>query len=122
MKYNTADPILYPLLHQFALENKRNQTDAECFLWYHIKSSKLGKKFNRQHVIDKYIVDFVCLDAKLVIEVDGGYHSQDAQMVSDKERTEKLSKLGFRVIRFDNDRIIVDIDNVLKEIYRYLNG
>lgn len=118
--YNTADPIQYNLLHSFAVENKKHQTEAESFLWQHIKSNRLGKKFNRQHVIDKYIVDFVCLESKLVIEVDGGYHSQEEQIELDEQRTERLQELGFTVIRFDNDKIISDIVNVIQIICRYL--
>jgi len=118
--FNWADPGYYQLLHQFAIDNKKHQTEAESFLWEHIRGKKLGKKFNRQYIIDQYIVDFVCLDVKLVIEVDGGYHSEDLQQEYDALRTERLEALGFIVIRFDNDRIIAEIDKVIKDIIRFL--
>lgn len=118
--YVTADPALYSLLHEWARENKKHQTEAECVLWEHLRAKRLGKKFNRQHVIEQYIVDFVCLEEKLVIEVDGGYHSQPQQKVLDKQRSEHLEAMGFTVIRFDNDKIIEEIDKVLKEICRYI--
>lgn len=118
--YNTANPNLYSVLHEWAMENKKYQTDAERFLWEHIRGKRLGKKFNRQHVIDEFIVDFVCLEEMLVIEVDGGYHCQPQQEEYDNYRTERLNAMGFTVIRFDNDRIIDEIDKVIKVICRYI--
>lgn len=118
--YNTADPILYGLLHSYAVENKKYQTEAERFLWERIRSKRLGKKFNRQHIIDQYIVDFVCLESKLVIEVDGGYHSQDEQIIKDNKRSERLEQLGFTVIRFENDKIMDNIVEVILKICRYI--
>lgn len=119
-QYVTADPFLYSLLHEWANENKKHQTEAENVLWEHLRAKRLGKKFNRQHIIEQYIVDFVCLEEMLVIEVDGGYHSQPQQVLLDNQRTEHLAAMGFTVIRFDNDKIIEDIDKVLKEICRYI--
>lgn len=63
-----------------------------------------------------YIADFICIEAKLIIEVDGGYHSQWEQMEVDANRTHVLEQMGFRVIRFSNEEIIGDIDNVLDVI------
>ena len=120
MEYKTANPMLYPLLHEWAKENKKFQTEAECFLWERLKGKRLGKKFNRQHVIDGFIVDFVCLEAQLVIEVDGGYHCQPKQEQYDEQRTERLNEIGFTVIRFENDNIIKEIDKVIKKICRYI--
>ncbi|MCQ2256798.1 MAG: endonuclease domain-containing protein [Bacteroidaceae bacterium] len=62
----------------------------------------------------------MCLEEKLVIEVDGGYHSQPQQKMLDKQRSEHLEAMGFTVIRFDNDKIMEEIDKVLKEICRYI--
>lgn len=119
-QYVTADPSLYCLLHQWAKEHKKYQTETECLLWEHLRAKRLGKKFNRQHVIGQYIVDFVCLEEMLVIEVDGGYHSQSQQEMLDNQRSEYLTAMGFTVIRFDNDKIIDEIYKVLKEICRYI--
>ena len=119
--YNTADPVLYSMLHEWAKENRKYQkTEAERFLWDRLRGNRLGKKFNRQHVIGQYIVDFVCLEEKLVIEVDGGYHCQPEQELLDEKRTERLNDMGFTVIRFDNETIIEKIDDVIKVICRYI--
>ena len=114
--YNTADPVLYSMLHEWAKENRKYQTEAERFMWDRLRGNRLGKKFNRQHVIGQYIVDFVCLEEKLVIEVDGGYHCQPVQELLDEKRTERLNDMGFTVIRFDNETIIEKIDDVIKVI------
>ncbi len=118
-KYQYADPFLYELLHGFAQENKKYPTEAEALLWERIRSCRLGKQFNRQHIIGQYIVDFVCLEIKLVIEVDGGYHSEYTQIEKDENRTEELEKLGFVVLRFKNEDIIHRMDFVIKNIVKY---
>ena len=74
--YNTADPFYYGLLREYAAENRKFQTDAERMLWRCLSTNKLGIHFRRQHIIGCYIADFVCLRKRLIIEVDGGYHSQ----------------------------------------------
>jgi len=76
----------------------------------------LGVKFKRQHVIFDYIVDFVCLEKQLVIEVDGAYHNMEEQLEWDAYRTNDLEKVGFRVIRFNNELIINEINSVLETI------
>jgi len=119
--YNTADPILYTLLHEFAKENKKHQTEAESFLWQQIRASRLGVRFKRQHVIDRFIADFVCLEHKLIIEVDGGYHSMPEQVDADEARSEVLNHYGFRILRFKNEEIIGNIDVVLKSIKDHIN-
>ena len=114
--YQTADPTLYALLKDFAKENKEKATDAEIALWSHLRDEQTGYKFRRQHIIDKYIVDFVCLEKRLVIEVDGTYHSEIGQIEYDKDRTTRLNELGFNVIRFTNDEIITGIEESLLKI------
>ena len=119
--FELADPILYGLLRSFAQENRRNQTEAESFLWRQLKGNALGVKFKRQLIILNFIADFVCLEKSLIIEVDGGYHFRDRQMEWDAYRTEELEKLGFKVLRFRNENIILEIDQVLKIIQENLN-
>ena len=68
----------------------------------------LGYKFRRQHIIGDYIVDFVCLEKMLVIEIDGEYHNEWEQQINDEERTEWLHKRGFNVIRFTNAEVIAE--------------
>ena len=78
------------------------------------------KSFKRQHIIDKYIVDFVCLESMLIIEVDGGYHSEPEQMVNDVNRTKRLNQLGFKVLCFKNEEIQSNIDNVIEQVQEKL--
>ena len=85
-------------------------------LWRVLKGRRFSVKFNRQHVIADFIADFVCLEKKLIIEVDGAYHFTDAQMSEDAYRTDALEGKGFRVIRFTNEEVIKDIFSVIERI------
>ena len=101
-----------------AKEMRHEPTPAEDKLWQYLKGDKIGYHFRRQHIIDRFIVDFVCLAQELVVEVDGGVHN-DLQ-VRDDERTKILESLGFGVVRFSNDEIIKDIEKVVQKIKEYL--
>ncbi|GAA4339000.1 hypothetical protein GCM10023184_35830 [Flaviaesturariibacter amylovorans] len=81
-----------------------------------------GYKFRRQHVIGNYIVDFVCLKRKLIVEVDGDIHLAPSQQRYDEDRTEFLEANGFRVIRFWNDAVLERLDAVLDTILETLNA
>lgn len=120
-KFNTASPDRYLLLKDFAQKNKQIPTDAEKVLWEYLRAKQLSVKFNRQHIIGDYIVDFVCIEKKIVIEVDGGYHSEYEQIEKDENRTQRLNDWGFSVIRFKNEEILGDISNVLSKIKSRLN-
>ena len=120
--YQTADPMLYSLLKDFAKENKEKATDAEVALWSLLRNEQLGCKFRRQHIIDKYIADFVCLDKHLVIEVDGAYHAETGQIEYDKDKTTRLGELGFEVISFTNEEIITDPEGALAKIKELLSA
>ena len=120
--YQTADPILYGLLKGFATENRQKATDAEVTLWNCLRDDQLGYKFRRQHIIDKYIADFVCLEKQLVIEVDGAYHAETGQIEYDKDRTTRLSELGFKVIRFTNEEVITNLEESLAKIKETLSA
>ncbi|MEJ1408634.1 MAG: endonuclease domain-containing protein [Candidatus Sedimenticola sp. (ex Thyasira tokunagai)] len=90
-------------------------SEAECALWKHLRGRRLnGYKFRRQVTIDPYIVDFVCLEAKLIVEADGGQHAE--QVVYDARRTAKLEKKGYRVMRFWNHEILGELHSVLEQI------
>ena len=104
------------LLKDFAQINKRFPTDAERLLWECIRAEQLSVKFNRQHIIGDYIVDFVCIEKKLVIEVDGGYHSEYEQIEKDEFRTQRLNEWGYHVIRFKNEDIVENLPEVLNII------
>ncbi len=103
------------LLIDKAKQMRNNPTQAEKLLWDCLISKKLGYKFRQQHLIDDFIVDFVCLSKKLVIEVDGNI-IHDSQQEKDEERTKIINNLGFRVVRFRNEEIIGNIDFVLEQI------
>ena len=119
--FKTASPDRYALLKDFARANRKNMTDAECMLWQNIRDGQLGVKFLRQHIIGDYIVDFVCCETGLVIEVDGGYHAESRQIEDDKLRTNFLQSKGFEVIRFSNEEIQFNIDNLLLKIQAGIN-
>ena len=121
-KYMTARPSTYKLMKQFQKENKNNSTQAERILWESLRGKKLDTKFRRQHIIDEFIVDFVCLEKNLVVEVDGGYHNKIQQQEIDEIRTLILQDLGFKVMRFTNQQVIGDIDNVLNQIQMQLKS
>ena len=114
--YKTASPDRYGILKEFAKENRQYPTEAERALWEMLKEDNLGFSFRRQHIIGDYIVDFVCLSRKLIVEVDGAYHAELQQQQEDAGRTQSLEKMGFRVIRFTNEEVIADTKNVLEKI------
>jgi len=103
-----------------AKDLRKNETEAEKLLWDKLKNNQLGGfKFRRQHPISLYIADFYCHKLKLIIEIDGGYHFTKEQISKDEERTEILDFNGVNVIRFSNDEVLSNIDNVLNEIKKY---
>ncbi|WGF91445.1 DUF559 domain-containing protein [Aequorivita marisscotiae] len=115
-KYMTARSSTYNLLKELQQKNKKQPTQAEAILWDCLRTKKLDYKFRRQHIIDEFIVDFVCLEKKLIIEVDGGYHNHPQQKEADELRTQILKELKFKVLRFTNEEIIGNIDASLKKI------
>lgn len=115
--YEMADPITYPLLKEFALANRSQATRAEEVLWEEVKSKRLsGYKFRRQHVVGNYIADLVCLDRKLVVEIDGLKHQLPENIESDEIRTTWLEGKGFKVIRFTNDEVLDNTNHVTETI------
>jgi len=121
--WQTARDSSYGLLKELAKKQKENPTDAEVFLWKNLKGKQAdGYKFRRQHIIDQFIADFVCLEKQLIVEVDGGYHSLPENQISDEQRTKFLNDLGFEVIRFSNEEVINDIEAVLNKISSVLNS
>lgn len=98
---------------------RHDQTDAERTLWSRLRNrGLLGRKFRRQHEIGPYVADFVCTDAWLVVELDGGQHLD--QIGYDARRTRWLEQEGYRVLRFWNDDILKNLDGVLEQIVRVL--
>lgn len=117
----TADPSLYDILKEHAKSNKDNPTNAELVLWELLKGKQLENyKFRRQHIIGQYIADFVCLPHKLIVEVDGKIHQLPENKESDEIRTNWLESHGFKVLRFTNEQVLSDPENVLHEIQKVL--
>ena len=110
------------MLKAFARENRNNPTLAELLLWKHIRNKLLGIRFLRQHIIGDYIVDFVSLSDGLVIEVDGAYHAEHEQMEMDEARTYALEQMGFKVIRFTNEEILYNIEQVKCKIMKNIKA
>ncbi len=120
-RWQTANPAIYETLKERSKELRKNETETEKILWAELQNKKLGDfKFRRQHIIDQYIVDFVCISKKLVIELDGEYHLPADQKEADKLRSEKLSDLGFSVLRFTNDEVLKDLNKVTATIFQTL--
>ena len=94
---------------------RKRSTEAERLLWGHLRAKRLrGLKFRRQEPIGRYIVDFVSFDRNLIVELDGGQHLQEK--AKDDERTRWLESQGFRVLRFWNNDVMRNVQNVLERI------
>lgn len=103
----------------FAKQLRSNMTDAEKLLWHHLRGHRfVGAKFKRQQPLGNYIVDFVCFEIKLVIEVDGGQHLNSSQ---DQQRDAWLRGQGFEVLRFWNNEVLEQTEAVLERIYQSLS-
>ena len=113
---HTADSTQYDLLKENAVNNRKNPTEAESVLWDMLKGNKLGAHFRRQHIILDYIVDFICLDKGLIIELDGGYHDDPRQKEYDEARTAHLHRLGYTELRFKNEELLCNPDAVIRKI------
>ena len=99
---------------------RHNQTDAERKLWFRLRDRRLrGLKFRRQMPVDRYVVDFCCEAARLIVELDGGQHVERSQQ--DAERTAVLEAQGYLVLRFWNNDILRNIDGVVESIVETLN-
>ena len=102
---------------------RKNMTKQERILWHFLRKKSInGLKFRRQYPIGSYIVDFICNEKKLIIEIDGGQHNEDKNLIYDQERTKYLETKGYKVIRFWNHDIENNIEGVYREILKYLIG
>ena len=91
-------------------------TESETILWNALRQDIKSYKFRRQHPIGDYIADFLCVNNKMVIEVDGEYHNDPQQQQEDQWRTENLQNKGYHVIRFKNEEVDSDIQGVIRKI------
>ena len=117
--YELAERVSYPFLKNEASDMRKNPTEAESILWKLIRKKQLGVRFNRQYVIDTYVVDFVCLEKQLILEVDGKYHSSEEQLRWDEQRTDILNNLGFEVLRFKNEEVLCAPESVILQIKQF---
>ncbi|GGY76110.1 endonuclease domain-containing protein [Marinobacter zhanjiangensis] len=105
---------------KFAKNLRKNMTDAERLLWRHLRDKRIqGAKFRRQHPLGPYVVDFVELNHRLIVEADGGHHNESSR---DSVRDAWLIQQGFQVLRFWNHDIQGQTEVVLEEIYRALRA
>ena len=115
--YMWANPLTYPLLKEYAHKHRYNPTKAEELLWSLVKTKQLaGHKFRRRHIIGNYIADLVCLDKKLIVEIDGLIHQLPENVESDEIRTQWLTEQGFKIIRVTNDLVLNKTEETLKII------
>jgi len=104
---------------QTARALRRRMTDAERRLWRHLRNRELGGwKFKRQYPVGPFIVDFICVEKNLVIEVDGGQHAENEEQ--DIQRSTYLNKMGYRVFRFWNNQVLQETESVLEAIFAIL--
>ena len=118
--FETGASRIWETLKANSRENRKNQTEAENILWQTLRNNKTGYKIRRQHAIDGYIADFVCLIKGLAIEIDGGYHNFSKE--EDEIRTTVLNQKGFDVIRFTNEEVIKNTHDVIGRIKEALDN
>ena len=118
--YQMASPDIYALLKANARHNRREMTLAEAVMWDVLRDALPQFRFRRQHVIGDFIADFVCLAKHLVIEVDGEYHCTEEQQRQDELRTQILEKRGFRVLKFNNQEVLNNVQSVIETIEGFL--
>jgi very-short-patch-repair endonuclease len=116
-------PNVAPDLTRLAQELRKNQTDAERLLWSRLRGRRLGGwKFKRQVPIGPYITDFLCSDARLIIELDGGHHNRDEHQTKDRQRTVELEGRGYLLARFWNNEVTGNLDGVCDTILDLAQG
>ena len=104
----------------FSRHLRQHMTPAEQVLWEHIRKKSLGHKFRNQHALYKYVVDFFCFELLLIIEVDGTIHTLTEVALNDKDRENNLLSLGLHIIRFTNEQIFTDINQVLNDLKNFI--
>ena len=111
------------MIRSRARQLRNNPTEAERLLWRELRLRQLGgHKFRRQQPLGRYIVDFVCLERRLVVELDGGQHSEPEQAGYDAERSSWLEQEGFRVLRFWDHEVLTQLEEVKAVVWKALDG
>ena len=103
-------------IFRFAEELRKKMTMPEKILWNYLKQKPLGFKFRRQHPFYRYILDFYCHKAKLSIEIDGAYHLSKEQKKLDNLRTKTITSIGLKELRFSNEEVMKDTEDVIDKI------
>ncbi|MEJ7685299.1 MAG: DUF559 domain-containing protein [Segetibacter sp.] len=103
-------------MKEYGRDNRKNATEAESILWQRLRNNQLGIKVRRQHAINGFIADFALMEIKLVVEIDGEYHSEEQQREYDQARTSHLKEFGFDILRFDNKDVLQRTENVIEKI------
>ena len=117
-----ASQTLDPELLRFARNLRREQTDAENFMWMMLRNRRFfNRKFRCQHPIKPYSVDFFCSEERLAIELDGGQHADDKARALDAKRTSYLEEQGIRALRFWNNQVFTETEGVLQVIFDALS-
>jgi leucyl-tRNA synthetase len=121
--YYTTSPEQWKILSEFAKENRKNATEAEDALWQELRNRNIDNcKFRRQHPIAGFIPDFVCLEKKLIIEIDGEYHNEEGQQKYDEARTQWLIEHQYQLIRFTNEEVLHQLPTVIQKIQDKLSA
>lgn len=111
-----------PELFRHAQEMRKNPTESEKRMWNILRKFRPeGYIFRRQHPVDIFIADFYCHKLKLIIEVDGDVHNSEQSKEYDNGRSGELEKYGLNIIRFTNDQVLKDPDNVTLQIKNFIN-
>lgn len=118
----TANAMDYSKLEEYAKKMRKEPTVAEQAMWEIVRDNRLDYKFRRQHIMGDYIADFVCLEKRLIIEVDGGYHEIAEQQYDDEIREIMLERKGYHVIRFTNEEVLGNPIAVVSKITSSLQG
>ncbi len=115
-----GQPKTWELLKPKARQMRHEPTEAEYALWQRLRNKQVeGCRFRRQHPIGRFIVDFYCASINMVIEIDGAVHNSRSD--EDQIRTDYLVTLGVKLIRFTNDKVLNNIDDVVKKIRQHLS-
>jgi UDP-galactopyranose mutase len=111
-----ADPLSYSNLKENAKQMRKEPTEGEKAFWEMATSGVFETKFRRQHIIGDYIVDFVCFEKHLIVEIDGGYHQEEKQQIDDNLRSTELKNHGFAILRLCNEEVIGNPQEVIRKV------
>ncbi len=121
MKFRRKIIPYNPKLKEYARQLRNNSTKSEIILWKYLKGKQmLGYDFHRQKPLDNYIVDFFCHELMVAIEIDGYTHLLEEVQEKDEKKEKRLNELGITVLRFHDDLVFNDIENVLREIKAFI--